>query len=56
VAAAYRVGDAELIDFLDAQRAFRDVRRAHSRALLDLRLSLSQLDAAVGVFPGGPLS
>jgi len=56
VAAAYRVGDAELIDFLDAQRAFRDVRRAHSRALLDLRLSLSQLDAAIGVFPGGPLS
>ncbi|RPJ73926.1 MAG: TolC family protein [Acidobacteria bacterium] len=56
VAAAYRVGDAELIDFLDAQRAFRDVRRAHSRALLDLRLSLSQLDTAVGVFPGGPLS
>ena len=56
VAAAYRVGDAELIDFLDAQRAFRDVRRAHARALLDLRLSLSQLDAAVGVFPGGPLS
>ena len=56
VAAAYRAGDAELIDFLDAQRAFRDVRRAHARALFDLRLSLSQLDAAVGVFPGGPLS
>ena len=56
VAAAYRAGDAELIDFLDAQRSFREVRRAHARALLDLRLSLSQLDAAVGVIPGGPAS
>ncbi|RPJ85081.1 MAG: TolC family protein [Acidobacteria bacterium] len=55
-AAAYRAGEAELIDFLDAQRAFRDVQRAHTAALLELRLSLFQLQTTIGATPGEPLS
>lgn len=54
VAAAYRVGEADLIDYLDAQRAFRDVQRAHTRALVELRLSLFELQAAIGALPGEP--
>lgn len=50
--AAYRSGATDLIDYLDAQRAYRDVQRAHQRALFDHRLSLFLLDAAVGVVPG----
>ena len=54
VATAYRVGEADLIDYLDAQRAFRDVQRAHTHALVDLRLSLFELQAAIGAIPGEP--
>ena len=50
--AAYRAGASDLIDYLDAQRAFRDVQRAHQRALFDHRVSLLQLDAATGALPG----
>jgi cobalt-zinc-cadmium efflux system outer membrane protein len=56
VAAAYRAGEADLIDYLDAQRAFRDVQRAHTRALVELRLSLFELHAAIGALPGDPRS
>jgi outer membrane protein, heavy metal efflux system len=52
VLAAYRAGEAELLDYLDAQRAYRDVQRAYSRSLFDYRLSLFQLDAAIGARPG----
>jgi outer membrane protein, heavy metal efflux system len=52
VLAAYRSGESELLDFLDAQRVYRDVQRAYNRALLDYRLSLVQLDAATGARPG----
>jgi outer membrane protein, heavy metal efflux system len=48
VLAAYRAGEGSLLDYLDAQRAYRDVQRTYNRALLDYRLSLFQLDAAVG--------
>lgn len=48
VLAAYRLGTADLIDFLDAQRAFRDTVRTYNRALYELRLSLFQLSAATG--------
>ena len=48
VLAAYRAGESDLLDFLDAQRAYRDVQRTYNRALFDCRLSLIQLDAAVG--------
>lgn len=49
---AYRSGASDLIDYLDAQRAYRDVQRAYQRALFDHRVSLLQLDAAIGVAPG----
>ncbi len=52
VRAAYRAGESQLLDYLDAERVFRDVQRAYNRALLDYRLSLFQLDAAVGASPG----
>ena len=48
VLAAYRLGTANLIDFLDAQRAFRDTVRTYNRALYEQRLSLFQLAAATG--------
>lgn len=48
VLAAYRLGSADLIDFLDAQRAFRDTLRTYNRALYEQRVSLFQLAAATG--------
>lgn len=48
VLAAYRLGTADLIDFLDAQRAYRDTLRTYNRALYDRRLALFQLTAATG--------
>ena len=53
VSASYRLGTATLIDFLDAQRAFRDTLRTYNRALYEQRLSLFQLTAATG---GAPLA
>ena len=51
-AAAYRSGATDLIDYLDAERAYRDVQRAYQRALFDVRLSQLELDAAVGAGSG----
>jgi len=48
VLAAYRAGAATLIDYLDAQRALRDAQRAEHRARYDYRLSLFELESAVG--------
>jgi cobalt-zinc-cadmium efflux system outer membrane protein len=48
VLASYRLGVANLIDFLDAQRAFRDTQRIYNRALFDQRLSVFEFAAAVG--------
>jgi outer membrane protein, heavy metal efflux system len=48
ILSAYQSGESSLVDFLDAQRAYRDVQRAYNRALFEHRLSLFQLDAAVG--------
>ncbi len=48
VLASYRLGEVDLTDYLDAQRAFRDTQRTYNRALYDERLSLFSLDAAVG--------
>ena len=48
VLASYRLGSANLIDFLDAQRAFRDTVRTYNRALYDQRVSLFQLTSATG--------
>jgi cobalt-zinc-cadmium efflux system outer membrane protein len=46
---AYRLGGATLIDYLDAQRSFRDTVRIYNRALYDERISLYELAAAVGM-------
>ncbi len=55
VLAAYRAGAATLIDYLDAQRAFRDAQRAEHRALFDYCVSVFELDAALGTTkPGRP--
>jgi cobalt-zinc-cadmium efflux system outer membrane protein len=48
VRASYRVGATNLIDLLDAQRAFRDTQRTYNRALFDWHISLAQLAAATG--------
>ena len=48
VLASYRIGETDLIDFLDSQRAFRETLRTYNRALFDARLSEFALDAAVG--------
>lgn len=49
VSESYRLGAANLIDFLDAQRAFRDTLRTYNRALFDYRVSVYELDAARGL-------
>jgi cobalt-zinc-cadmium efflux system outer membrane protein len=51
VLAAYRAGAATLIDYLDAQRAFRDAQRAEHRALFDYCVSVFELEAALGTTP-----
>ena len=51
VLASYRLGAADLIDFLDAQRAFRDTVRTYNRALYDQRISIFELAAAAGLPP-----
>ena len=49
VEASYRLGAADLIDFLDAQRAFRDTLRTYNRALYEQRISLFDLAAAAAL-------
>ena len=48
VMAAYQVGEAGLIDYLDAQRSFRETLRIYNRALYERRISDFELAAAVG--------
>jgi cobalt-zinc-cadmium efflux system outer membrane protein len=48
VLASYNAGAIDLTDFLDAQRAYRETQRTYNRALYDYRISLFELDAAVG--------
>ncbi|HXJ82963.1 MAG TPA: TolC family protein [Candidatus Methylomirabilis sp.] len=48
---AYRRGGANLLDFLDAQRTYRETALEYLRALGNFQASLYQLEAAVG----GPL-
>ena len=51
VLASYQAGAATLIDYLDAQRALREAQRVQNRALFDYRVSLFELEAALGVAP-----
>ena len=53
VQSSYELGETALIDYLDAQREFRATQRVRNRALYELRVSLIELAAAVGVPPGG---
>ena len=48
VSESYRLGAVDLIDYLDAQRGFRDTVRAYNRALFDYHVGLFELDAAIG--------
>lgn len=52
ILASYRLGASDLIDFLDAQRAFRDTVRTYNRALYEQRISIFELAAAAGLPPG----
>ena len=55
VQASYELGETALIDFLDAQREFRATQRVRNQALYDLRISLIELAAAIGVpYTGQP--
>jgi cobalt-zinc-cadmium efflux system outer membrane protein len=51
VLASYKLGAADLIDFLDAQRAFRDTVRTYNRALYEQRISMFELAAATALPP-----
>jgi cobalt-zinc-cadmium efflux system outer membrane protein len=45
---AYRLGAIDLSAFLDAQRAFREIRRLYNRSLYELTIAGFQVEAAVG--------
>ena len=45
---AYRRGGVSLLDFLDAQRTYRETALEHLRALSNLRGAIDQLEAAAG--------
>lgn len=48
IGAAYQVGEAGLIDYLDAQRSFRETLRLYNRALYERRISDFEVAAAIG--------
>jgi cobalt-zinc-cadmium efflux system outer membrane protein len=45
---AYRLGALDLSGLLDAQRAFREIRRLYSRSLYELTVAAFQVEAALG--------
>ncbi|MBP1625231.1 MAG: hypothetical protein H6Q07_3253 [Acidobacteria bacterium] len=47
--ASYNLGGATLIDYLDAQRAYRDALRVYNQAQFDERISLYELASAIGL-------
>lgn len=47
--ATYNLGGATLIDYLDAQRTYRDALRTLNQALFDERISLYELASAMGL-------
>lgn len=49
VLASYRFGEANLIDLLDAERAYAAIRQVYNQALFDYRMSLYELGAAIGL-------
>src|SRR5204863_7825306 len=49
---SYRRGEASLVEFLDAQRAFNDARQSHNDASADYARSLYTIEATSGAGPG----
>ena len=49
VLAAYRFGEIDLINLLDAERAYRETRKVYNQALYDYRMSLYELGNSVGL-------
>ena len=49
VLTAYQLGEIDLIHLLDAERAFRETRKAYNQALYDYRMSLYELGSAIGL-------
>lgn len=49
VLAAYRFGEIDLINLLDAERAYRETRKVYNQALYDYRMSLYELGSSVGL-------
>lgn len=49
ILASYRFGEANLIDLLDAERAYAATRQVYNQALFDYRMSLYELGAAIGL-------
>jgi cobalt-zinc-cadmium efflux system outer membrane protein len=47
--ASYNLGGATLIDYLDAQRTYRDALRIYNQALFDARISLYELASSMGL-------
>ena len=45
---SYQLGEANLIDLLDAERAYRETQRTYNQALYEYRISLYELAAAIG--------
>lgn len=46
--AAYRLGSLDLIEFLDAERSYRETLRSYSQALFNHQVAVFLVDAAVG--------
>ena len=46
---SYSLGGATLIDYLDAQRTYRDALRIYNQTLFDERISLYELASAIGL-------
>jgi cobalt-zinc-cadmium efflux system outer membrane protein len=46
---SYNLGDATLMDYLDAQRTYRDGLRMYNQALFDERISLYELSSSIAL-------
>jgi outer membrane protein, heavy metal efflux system len=46
---SYNLGGATLMDYLDAQRTYRDVLRIYNQALFDERISLYELSSSIAL-------
>lgn len=46
---SYRLGEASLIEFLDAERSYSETRLLYNKALYDFEIGRARLEAAVGM-------